>query len=162
MLTIREFNFRHLFPSLQWQCTMISEGFLENFSTYMFALHIGCLIHMVTIHKHFSFGFICTSFLRELFIHHWYPSVLNKWFLTPFRDVIWNRRLVSDGDRAGPSHMTQKPSGICPPGTNARQNEVVCDRWALKYRNAYNTAKKYNCTTKLFPVASTSHTVSTC
>ena len=31
--------------------------------------HIGCLIHMVTIHKHFSFGFICTSFLRELFIH---------------------------------------------------------------------------------------------
>ena len=31
--------------------------------------HIGCFIHMVTVvHKHFSFGFICTSFLREFFI----------------------------------------------------------------------------------------------
>ena len=26
---------------------------------------------------------------------HWYASVLYKWFLTPFRDDIWNRRLVS-------------------------------------------------------------------
>ena len=31
--------------------------------------HIGCFIYMVTIvHKNFSFGFICTSFLREFFI----------------------------------------------------------------------------------------------
>ena len=42
---------------------------------------------------------------------HWYASVLYKQFLTPFCDGIWNRRLVSDGDR-GPSHTTQKPSGI--------------------------------------------------
>ena len=40
--------------------------------------------------------------------------------------------------------MTQKPSGICPPGTHAQQNEVVCDRRALKYRNTYSSAKKYN------------------
>ena len=38
--------------------------------------------------------------------------------------------------------MTQKPSGICPPGTHARQNEVVCDRRALKYENTYSRAKK--------------------
>ena len=30
---------------------------------------------------------------------HWYASVLNKRFLTPFRDGIWNRRQVSVGDR---------------------------------------------------------------
>ena len=30
---------------------------------------------------------------------HWYTSVLNKRFLTPFRDGIWNRRQVSVGDR---------------------------------------------------------------
>ena len=30
---------------------------------------------------------------------HWYASVLYKRFLTPFRNGIWNRRLVSDGDR---------------------------------------------------------------
>ena len=30
---------------------------------------------------------------------HCYVSVLYKRFLTPFRDGIWNRRLVSDGDR---------------------------------------------------------------
>ena len=46
----------------------------------------------------------------------------------------------------GPSHTTQKPSGICPPGTHARQNEVVCDRRALKYRNTYCSAQKYNYT----------------
>ena len=32
--------------------------------------------------------------------YHWYVSVLNKRFLTPFRDGIWNRRQVSVGDRA--------------------------------------------------------------
>lgn len=42
----------------------------------------------------------------------------------------------------GPSHTTQKPSGICPPGTHVRQNEVVCDRRALKYGNTYSRAKK--------------------
>ena len=45
---------------------------LEDFSKYMSpfpSLQWQCLIHMVTINKHFSFGFICTSFLRELFIH---------------------------------------------------------------------------------------------
>ena len=31
--------------------------------------------------------------------YHWYASVLNKRFLTPFRDGIWNRRQVSVGDR---------------------------------------------------------------
>ena len=30
---------------------------------------------------------------------HWCASVLNKRFLTPFRDGIWNRRQVSVGDR---------------------------------------------------------------
>ena len=65
---------------------------------------------------------------------------------------------MSVGDRGGPSHTTQKSSGICPPGTHVRQNEVVCDRRALKYGNTYSRAKKYNYTTKLFPVASTSHT----
>ena len=38
--------------------------------------------------------------------------------------------------------MTQKQSGICPSGTHARQNENVCDRQALKYRNMYSRAKK--------------------
>ena len=42
----------------------------------------------------------------------------------------------------GPSHTTQKLSGICAPGTHARQNEVVCDRRALKYGNTYSRAKK--------------------
>ena len=45
--------------------------------------------------------------------------------------------------------MTQKPSGICPPGTHARQNDIVCDRRALKYGNMYNRAKKYNYTGKI-------------
>ena len=73
---------------------------------------------------------------------HWYASVLNKRFLTPFRDGIWNRLQVSVGDRGGgPSHTTQKPSGICPPGTHVRQNEVVCNRRALKYGNTYSRAK---------------------
>ena len=40
--------------------------------------------------------------------------------------------------------MTQKPSGICPPGTHARQNGVVCDRRATKYGYTYSSAKKYN------------------
>ena len=44
--------------------------------------------------------------------NHWYASVLYKQFLTPFRDGIWNYRLVSDGDRGDPFHTTQKPSGI--------------------------------------------------
>ena len=30
---------------------------------------------------------------------HWYNEVLYKWFLTLFRDDIWNRRQVSVGDR---------------------------------------------------------------
>ena len=46
------------------------------------------------------------------------------------------------GRQGGPSHTTQKPSGICPPGTHARQNEVVCDRRALNYRNTYVELKK--------------------
>ena len=53
------------------------------------------------------------------------------------------------GRLGGPSHTTQKPSGICPPGTHARQNEVVCDRRALKYINTYSSAKKYNYTSKI-------------
>ena len=53
-----------------------------------------------------------------------------QWFLTPFRDDIWNRRQVSVGDRGGPSHTTQKSSGIGPPGT---PNELVCDR--ARHRN---------------------------
>ena len=48
-----------------------------------------------------------------------------------------------------PSHTTQKPSKICPPGTHVRQNEVVCDRRALKYGNtcsrAKNTIIQQNC-----------------
>jgi hypothetical protein len=64
---------------------------------------------------------------------HWYIEVLYKWFLTPFSDGVLNRRQVSDCDRGGPSHMTQKPSGIVSPGTHARQNEVVCDGQAIKY-----------------------------
>ena len=60
----------------------------------------------------------------------------------------------------GPSHTTQKPSGICPPGTHAQQNEIVCDRRALKYGYTYHSAKKTIIQEKSFPVASTSHTVS--
>ena len=56
------------FPSLQCQCTTISEGILEDFRTYT-PTPYWLLHHMVIIfHKHFSFGFICTSFLREFFI----------------------------------------------------------------------------------------------
>ena len=72
--------------------------------------------------------------------------MLYKQFLTAFRDGVRNRHLVSDCDRGGSSHMTQKPSRICPPGTHARQNEVVCDRRALKDRNTYISVKKYNYT----------------
>ena len=32
-------------------------------------------------------------------LKHWCASVLNKRFLTPFHDGIWNRRQVSVGDR---------------------------------------------------------------
>ena len=35
---------------------------------------------------------------------HWYALVLYKWFLTPFRDGIWNCRLVSVGDRGSFPH----------------------------------------------------------
>ena len=35
---------------------------------------------------------------------HWYASVLNKRFLTPFRDGIWNRRQVSVCDRVSFPH----------------------------------------------------------
>ena len=45
--------------------------------------------------------------------------------------------------------MTQKPSGMCPPGTHGRQNEVVCDRRATKYGYTYSSAKKYNYTCKI-------------
>ena len=38
--------------------------------------------------------------------YHLCALVLNKWFLTPFRDGIWNHRQVSVGDRGGPSHTT--------------------------------------------------------
>src|SRR3990170_6325940 len=79
-------------------------------------------------------------------IYHWYSEVIYKRFLTPFRDGVLYRRLVSDCDRGGPSHTTQKPSGICPPGTHARQNEVVCDGRAIKYDYTYSCAKKYNYT----------------
>ena len=78
--------------------------------------------------------------------HHWYSEVLYKRFLTPSRDGVLNRPLVSDCDRGGPSHTTQKPLGICPPGTHARENEVVCDRRAIKYGYMYSSAKKYNYT----------------
>ena len=44
---------------------------------------------------------------------------------TPFRDDIWKRHQVSVGNRGGPSRMTQKSSGIGPPGTQAG---AVCDR----------------------------------
>ena len=80
--------------------------------------------------------------LWRLVAHHWYVSVLNKQFLTPFHDGIRNRRQVSVGDRGGPSHMTQKPSGICPPGTHVRQTEVVCDWQSFKYGNMYSRARK--------------------
>ena len=45
---------------------------------------------------------------------HWCVSVLNKQFKTPLGDGIWNCRQVSVGDMGGPSHATQKPSGIGP------------------------------------------------
>ena len=73
---------------------------------------------------------------------HWYASVLYKRFLTLFHDGVRNRLQVSDCDRGVLPTPTQQPSGICPPGTDARQNEVVCDRRALKYGNTYSRAKK--------------------
>ena len=42
--------------------------------------------------------------------------------------------------------MTQKRRGYALLAHNARQNEIVCDRRALKYRNTYIRAKKYNYT----------------
>ena len=45
--------------------------------------------------------------------------------------------------------MTQKSSGICPPGIHARQNEVMCNRRALKYGYTYSSAKKYNYTDEI-------------
>ena len=50
------------------------------------------------------------------------------------------------GRYGGPSHTTQKPSGICPLGTHTRQNEVVCDRRATKYGYMYSSVKRYNYT----------------
>ena len=73
--------------------------------------------------------------------YHWHASVLYKRFLTPFRDDIWNRRLVSVGDRGVHPTRPRKPSGICPPGTHARQNEVMCGRRVPKYGNTYSRAK---------------------
>ena len=35
---------------------------------------------------------------------HWCASVLNKQFLTPFRNGIWNHRQVSVGDRGSFPH----------------------------------------------------------
>ena len=61
--------------------------------------------------------------------------------LTPFHDGILNRRRVSACDRGGPSHMTQKPPGIGPPGTHAQQNEVVYGGRAIKYDYTYSRAK---------------------
>ena len=69
---------------------------------------------------------------------HWYALVLYKRFLTPFRNGIWNRRQVSVGDRGGPSHTTQKSSGIGPPGT---PNELVCDR--ARHRNRKVSVRMY-------------------
>ena len=43
-------------------------------------------------------------FNLQVWLNHWYASVLNKWFLTPFRDDIWNRRQVSVGDRGSFPH----------------------------------------------------------
>ena len=37
-------------------------------------------------------------------IKHWYNNVLNKRFLTPFHDDIWNRRQVSVCDRVSFPH----------------------------------------------------------
>ena len=103
----------------------------------------------------------CPGIISPLLILHWYNKVLYKRFLTPIRDGIWNRRQVSVGDRRGPSHTTQKPSGICPPGTHARQNEVVCDRRASKYGYTYSSAQKNTIIhAKYFSVVSTFHIVS--
>jgi hypothetical protein len=63
---------------------------------------------------------------------HWYSEVLYTRFLTPFRDGILNRRQVSDCDRGSFLHDPETV-GIGPPATHAQQNEVVCDRRAIKY-----------------------------
>ena len=52
--------------------------------------------------------------------------------------------------QGGPSHMTRKPSGIHPPSTHARQNEVMYDGRSIKYY--------YTC--PIGSVISTSHTIS--
>ena len=36
---------------------------------------------------------------NAIMMYHWYASMLNKLFLTPFRDGIQNRRQVSMGDK---------------------------------------------------------------
>ena len=41
---------------------------------------------------------------QKLSCVHWYASVLNKLFLIPFRDNIWNRRQVSVCDRVSFPH----------------------------------------------------------
>ena len=80
--------------------------------------------------------------------------------LTPFRDGIWNRRQVSVGDR-----------GVLPTRPRNRRGYALLARRLGKMRTCAtgersNTKirtvelKKYNYTTKLFPVTSTSHTVS--
>jgi len=73
----------------------------------------------------------------------WYVSVLNKRFLTPFRDCIRNRRQVSVGDR-----------GVLPTRPRNRREYAVLAHMLGKKRscatgehsNTYNSAKKYNYT----------------
>ena len=93
-------------------------------------------------------------------IMHWYASVLNKRFLTPFRDSIWNSCQVSVGDR-----------GVLPTRPRNRRGYALLAHTFGKMRSCATgehsnmeirivELKKYNYTVKLFPVASTSHTVS--
>ena len=93
-------------------------------------------------------------------LSHWYASVLNKWFLTPFCDDIWNRRQVSVGDRGfHPTRPRNRRGYALLPhtlgkmrscATGKRSNTEICTI----------ELKKFNYTAKLFSAASTSHTVS--
>ena len=98
--------------------------------------------------------------IKPPFPCHWCASVLNKRFITSFRDGIWNRRQVSVGDR-----------GLLPTRPTNHRGYALLAHTLGKMRSCA-TGERANTVTrtvvlkntiiqaKSFPVVSTSHTVS--
>ena len=131
----------HSFPFLAWDLSLQPRAPIWIFNQFICIRACACSSNLNYAHK-------CI---------HWCASVLNKRFLTPFRDDIWNRRQVSVGDR-----------GVLPTRPRNRRGYALL---------AYTLGKMRLCATgersnmeirtvelkntiiqaKLFPVASTSH-----